>query len=146
MGTRSTTQIRIGDVPLITIYRQYDGYLDEHGCDLLALLKRDHVNGLKADRTGCYNGANNFAAVLVASLMSRSNKSGLIECGGIYIKDNSTHGQEEFTYSIDFELPDYVSKPKPPTICVKAHGFLKEGMTVEEFEKLVADGLPEDDE
>lgn len=148
MGTRSTTQIRIGGVPRLTIYKQYDGYLEGVGNEILPILKKSHVNGY-TDKFTQYNGPDNFCAMLVAQFMIQNITSNSIGCGGAYIKDHSQHGQEEWTYTIDFENPDYEdwnAKQLPPKISVKAYRFIRENMTVEEFEKLVAEGLPDDEE
>lgn len=148
MGTRSTTQIRIGGVPHLTIYQQYDGYLDGVGKDMLPILKREHVNGYQNKFTQ-YNGPDNFCAMLVTQFMLPHVYSDGVGCGGAYIKDHSRHGEEEWTYTIDFENPNYDdwnAKQLPPRVSVKAYSFSRENMTVEEFEKLIFDGLPDDDE
>lgn len=149
MGTRSTTQVRIGGVPRLTIYCQYDGYLDGVGNDILPLLKRKHVNGFQ-DRTTQYNGPDNFCAILVTQFMlSNITNNRVVECGGAYIKDHAQHGQEEWTYTIDFDLPNYNdwnAQQQPPKISVAAYDFKRENMTVEEFAQLIIDGLPEEDD
>lgn len=149
MGTRSTTQIRIGGVPRLTIYQQYDGYLDDVGNDILPLLKRKHVNGY-SDKVTQYNGPDNFCAMLVTQFMlSNVNHDRVVECGGAYIKNHAQHGQEEWTYTIDFDAPNYDdwnAQQLPPKISVAAYGFKREGMTVEEFAQLIVDGLPDDEE
>lgn len=96
MGTRSTT--RIIDTawgkerPLLTIYRQMDGYPSEHGKDIAEFVTGlTVVNGISGDPGRIANGAGCFAAQLVAHL-----KDGP---GSIYITDVEAE-DEEFDYAI----------------------------------------------
>ena len=148
MGTRSTTQIRIGGVPRLTIYQQYDGYLDGVGANMLPILKRKHVNGY-TDKNTQYNGPDNFCAMLVTQFMLGNVYGETVHCGGSYIKDHSQHGQEEWTYTIYFEQPNYNdwnAQHLPPKISVSAYGFKKENMSIEEFEMLIEEGIPDDED
>lgn len=72
MGTRSLTFVyetyNDGDVPILCLYRQYDGYPEGHGAELAEFMNGfTIVNGLgaKTDRK-IANGVGCFAAQLVA--------------------------------------------------------------------------------
>lgn len=143
MGTRSSTQVTLGGKPIITIYRQFDGYLTGHGRDILPLLQRKHVNGYRDPYTE-YNGVANFAALLVATLLKGHwtvYPSGVddLECGGIYVTPHEEHGQE-FTYTIAFEADEH----EAPIITVSAYGHTYSNMTVAEFAALIERNTVED--
>lgn len=148
MGTRSTIQVCISGVPRLTMCCQYDGYLSGVGAGLLQILNRKHVNGYSDSRTQ-YNGPDNFCAIIVTQLMlSNITNDRIVEAGGAYIKDHSQHGQEEWTYTIDFEEPNYKdwsAEQLPPKISVAAYDFKQEKMSVEEFAQLIVNGLPDDE-
>lgn len=159
MGTRSITQIKVDDEPILTFYRQMDGYLDGHGKQLLPLLKRRHVNGYSSQFKE-YNGPANFAAMLLAELMLKhsigtkralsycnskevSNEEDIqLACGSIYIASHNQIGDEEFNYVINFITS---IEPKEPTIDVTtSYGNSAKGLTVQEFEELCENGFPEE--
>ena len=78
MGTRSLTFVYDGDVPVINIYRQYDGYPSGHGHELAQFLdSKTLVNGYGEQNSIEANGMSCLAAQLVVQL-----KHGV---GGIYI-------------------------------------------------------------
>ena len=78
MGTRSLTFVYDGDVPVINIYRQYDGYPSGHGHELAQFLdSKNLVNGYGEQNSMEANGMSCLAAQLVVQL-----KHGV---GGIYI-------------------------------------------------------------
>jgi len=78
MGTRSLTFVYDGDVPVINIYRQYDGYPSGHGHELAQFLdSKTLVNGYGEQNSMEANGMSCLAAQLVVQL-----KHGV---GGIYI-------------------------------------------------------------
>jgi len=67
MGTRSRTIIHDDGVPLICMYRQFDGYLSGHGLELATfLLDMKIVNGLGLERKRVANGAGCLAAQMIA--------------------------------------------------------------------------------
>lgn len=72
MGTRSLTfvyeEYRDGDVPILCMYRQYDGYPEGHGAELAQFLSGfTIVNGLgPKTKRKIANGAGCLAAQLVA--------------------------------------------------------------------------------
>ena len=104
MGTRSLTHIIDGEVnfkktkpsnkTLLTLYRQYDGYLTGHGLDLAEFLQDiSIVNGISEDTERKANGMGCLSAQLIAHL-----KDGV---GNIYVyPPDSKDCWEEFTYYI----------------------------------------------
>jgi hypothetical protein len=131
MGTRSLTHVfddrnTSGDErPLVTIYRQMDGYPSGHGEDLAAILRgRRIINGYGMDDTdeNASNGMGCLAATIVAKLKA---DAGL---GGIYIYPaGSRDCGEEYTYTVR-------GKPgEPIRLTVHASGY-----------GILFDGLPED--
>ena len=130
MGTRSTTQVRHNAEPLLTFYRHFDGYPSGHGLDMLPMLERTN---LKEAATSPYiqcNGAGNFAAMLLASIVPKDRK-GTILSHNIYLVPHQEHGEHEYTYTIDF-----CDDELEPLIKVQGHGLDLVGLTVEEFSQL----------
>lgn len=83
MGTRSLTHFRQGDKTLLTLYRQFDGYVEGHGKDLAEALQLRH-NGF-----GC----------LVAQVVGKL-KGG--EAFNVYVYPVDSAGcGEEFTYYVN---------------------------------------------
>jgi hypothetical protein len=75
MGTRSLTYIYetytndnvVENVPIVCMYRQFDGYVEGHGAELAEFLTRGTlVNGLGADDKLVFNGMGCLAAQMVA--------------------------------------------------------------------------------
>ena len=71
MGTRSLTFVfesyKDGDVPILCLYRQYDGYPEGHGAELAEFLSGNRVvNGLSLNPGKVFNGMGCLAASLVA--------------------------------------------------------------------------------
>ena len=78
MGTRCLTFVYVGNVPVINIYRQFDGYPSGHGHELAQFLNsKTLVNGYKDKNSAEANGMGCLAAQLIVQL-----KHGV---GGIYI-------------------------------------------------------------
>ena len=93
MGTRCLTIIHDNGVPLISMNRQFDGYLSGHGSDLADFLDDiTMVNGLPPETEGVANGAGCLAAQMIAHFKT--------EPGGIYIVP--TPETEENMEDIDF--------------------------------------------
>lgn len=111
MGTRSLTHVIDNDFGdprhILTVYRQYDGYLDGHGRDLAEFISsRKFVNGISGDPTEVFNGAGCFAAALVAYLKTlRNGGAGEIEAGGVYIHPLDSP-PEEFNYTVTIAGPE----------------------------------------
>ena len=102
MGTRSITRVIDNDwgreTPLVTIYRQYDGYPEGHGKDVVDFItSRQFVNGYN-DRFAEFNGAGCFAAALIAWLKTEG--EGKISAGGVYLHAPNLEAKEEFNYTI----------------------------------------------
>ena len=69
MGTRSLTFVYDGDVPVINIYRQYDGYPSGHGHELAQFLdSKTLVNGFGEQNDFDANGMGCLAAQLIVQL------------------------------------------------------------------------------
>ncbi len=94
MGTRATTTIYNNKQPLVTIYRQMDGYWSGHGHELRNFLAgMTIVNGISGSTANKANGMGCLAAQLIARL-----KVGI---GGIYI--TSLDDKEGYHYEISDE-------------------------------------------
>jgi hypothetical protein len=77
MGTRSLTYVFDDNYDaIVCMYRQFDGYPEGHGADLVEFLSGNLVNGID-DNKNDFNGMGCLAASLVAKM-----KEG---AGGIYI-------------------------------------------------------------
>ena len=94
MGTRSLTFVYDGNVPVINIYRQYDGYPSGHGHELAQFLdSKTLVNGYGEQNSVEANGMGCLAAQLIVQL-----KHGV---GGIYIYPvSSTDCFQEYEYHV----------------------------------------------
>ena len=94
MGTRSLTFVYDGDVPVINIYRQYDGYPSGHGHELAQFLdSKTLVNGYAKQNSAQANGMGCLAAQLIVQL-----KHGV---GGIYIYPvSSTDCFQDYEYHV----------------------------------------------
>ena len=94
MGTRSLTFVYDGDVPVINVYRQYDGYPSGHGHELAQFLdSKTLVNGFGEQNSVEANGMGCLAAQLIVQL-----KHGV---GGIYIYPvSSTDCFQDYEYHV----------------------------------------------
>ena len=94
MGTRSLTYVYDGDVPVINIYRQFDGYPSGHGYELAQFLNsKTLVNGFTDKNAAQANGMGCLAAQLIVQL-----KHGV---GGIYIHPvTSTDCDQDYEYHV----------------------------------------------
>ena len=94
MGTRSLTFVYDGDVPVINIYRQYDGYPSGHGHELAQFLdSKNLVKGFGEQNSFEANGMGCLAAQLIVQL-----KHGV---GGIYIYPvSSTDCFQDYEYHV----------------------------------------------
>lgn len=94
MGTRARVNVIDGNKPLVSIYRQFDGYPSGLGQEVADFAKKlKLVNGIGADKTAIANGMGCFAAQLIKHLKG--------DVGNVYIRDTSdeSHG-EEFSYDL----------------------------------------------
>jgi hypothetical protein len=98
MGTRSLTHFKDYDGTIIaTMYRQFDGYPEGHGADLVRLLgNRRLVDGIPlGEETGVVNGIGCAASLVVAGL-----KQGM-KAGNIYLVAPGTSGMwEQYVYTV----------------------------------------------
>lgn len=94
MGTRSLTFVYDGDVPVINIYRQFDGYPSCHGHELAQFLNsKTLVNGYGEQNSAEAAGMGCLAAQLIVQL-----KHGV---GGIYIYPvTSTDCGQDYEYHV----------------------------------------------
>ena len=94
MGTRSLTFVYDGNVPVINIYRQFDGYPSGHGHELAQFLNsKTLVNGYGEQNSAEANGMGCLAAQLIVQL-----KHGV---GGIYIHPvTSTDCGQDYEYHV----------------------------------------------
>src|SRR5690242_8681953 len=101
MGTRSITRVIHNGTPILTFYRQYDGYPAGHGKELADFISGiEFVNGYSANHQngGYANGAGCFAAQLLMRMKDRHSTPGGI--GGIYLHPHDCKN-EEFTYTVN---------------------------------------------
>ena len=122
MGTRSRTIIHDDAVPLISMYRQFDGYLSGHGLELARfLIDMKIVNGLGLEREQVANGAGCLAAQMIAYFKNKP--------GNIYIEPMP----DEDTDHVDYVYKVMVDSGKI-TVEVTGDGNNFKG-TVSEFAK-----------
>lgn len=68
MGTRCITAVQDGNREILCMYRQFDGYTEGHGKELLKLFKGYKItDGISGDAAKTANGMGCFAAQLVAA-------------------------------------------------------------------------------
>lgn len=97
MGTRALVRVFNGKakpVELVCLYRQYDGYPDGLGEEVVDFVGPLTVtNGIQGDGGGTANGAGCLAAQLVAHLKDR--------VGGVYLHEPGTSDVgEEYEYRV----------------------------------------------
>lgn len=97
MGTRSTTVVMDGRRPVVSMYRQFDGYPEGHGQELVDFFQgKQVINGIRMgeDLDQYFNGMGCLAAAMVAFFKE--------EIGGFYLmpctakKPHGDYGQEYF--------------------------------------------------
>ena len=120
MGTRSLTYMYEDNMPLVCMYRQFDGYLSGHGSELAEFLSDiKMVNGIGVNApSNIANGAGCLAAQLVSHFKT--------DPGGIYIVPADTDRM-----GIDYVYQVHVNGD---SINVKVEGYEgKFSGTVEQF-------------
>lgn len=107
MGTRSLIHVLKDDgKPLLTLYRQFDGYPSLTGQQIADFLSGRGLskNGFTQDeaKAGMFNGIQCLAAQLVSEMKTKHGSKDLEDlCGGVYIEPaGSSDCGEEFTYTI----------------------------------------------
>jgi hypothetical protein len=95
MGTRSTTKIYDGKNLILSLYKQYDGYVEGWGKELKDFIKSgDFVNGFGLEnKKRQFNGIGCFALQLVCEF-----KDGV---GGLYA--TSKNDEQEYNYKITYK-------------------------------------------
>ena len=94
MGTRSLTFVYEGEMPIINMYRQFDGYPTGHGQELADfLLSGELVNGYSEKQSVQFNGMGCLAAQMIANFKN--------SVGGFYIYSiDSTDCWQEYEYHV----------------------------------------------
>jgi hypothetical protein len=94
MGTRSLTFVYEGEMPIINMYRQYDGYPTGHGQELADfLLSGKLVDGYSEKQSVQFNGMGCLAAQMIANFKN--------SVGGFYIHSiDSTDCWQEYEYHV----------------------------------------------
>ena len=114
MGTRSTTTIHEDGKPLMTFYRQMDGYPSGHGQQIVDFLKTIKlVNGIPVgtkEPMQMANGAGCLAAQMIVHFKTNvenwnHSKGGAVvrkddHAGGIYIVDHEDAGGQAYHYDV----------------------------------------------
>lgn len=97
MGTRSITRIwNENNEPLVTMYRQFDGYIEGHGLDLAKLCSVAILDGFGGQKYGEYaNGAGCLAAQIVSEIKNK-------QLGNVYIVPHDARS-EEFNYKVQVQ-------------------------------------------
>ena len=92
MGTRSTTRIYEDGNLLLTLYKQYDGYIEGWGNQLKEFIKSGtFVNGISLnEKRRVFNGVGCFAAQLIKEYKERP--------GGLYV--TTEEDEQEYNYRI----------------------------------------------
>jgi hypothetical protein len=95
MGTRSTTKIYLDDKLYLSLYKQYDGYVEDWGKELKDFFKSGKmVNGFPINsKDKLFNGVGCFALQLVTEF-----KEGV---GDLYA--TTEEDMQEFNYTITFK-------------------------------------------
>lgn len=91
MGTRSTTKFYVGKKCVLSLYKQYDGYLEGFGKDIKDFIESGKfVNGFSGDGVNEFNGFGDFVLKFVAKF-----KKGT---GDLYLTPETD--EEEYNYTI----------------------------------------------
>jgi hypothetical protein len=93
MGTRSNTTVYEDDEIILNMYRQFDGYLEGHGKELVEFLSPIRIiNGIGSVTSDVANGMGCLAAQLVAHFKKR--------VGAFYIVSPTSLCDNDYTYEI----------------------------------------------
>jgi hypothetical protein len=127
MGTRSLTFVYEGEMPIINMYRQFDGYPTGHGQELANfLLSGELVNGYSEKQSVQFNGMGCLAAQMIANFKN--------SVGGFYIHSiDSTDCWQEYEYHV---YEDKVVLKNPTEVIFSGtwdefHSFCYEDETVD---------------
>jgi hypothetical protein len=131
MGTRSTTTVYDGETPILTFYRQYDGYPSGHGQEVAAFLSgKEVVNGISGDGTGIFNGPGDLAVRLLTALKGDAN-----DAGALYAIPHDQAGEEDYHYDVVVTSAEGFGMDARGSVVVKVKSYgtpIAEG-SVDEF-------------
>ena len=123
MGTHCLTIIHDDGVPLISMYRQHDGYLTCHGLELATfLLDMKIVNGLGLERKRVANGAGCLAAQMIAQFKTTP--------GGFYIHPIPDSPEDlaevDYVYNVHVDSDEITVLINRVGVCVEFQGTATE--------------------
>lgn len=103
MGTRCLTKVYDDGAEVITMYRQFDGYLEGHGQELADFLRDFRiVNGITMEDAGSKQPVANGMGCLAAQIVAHFKAAHLL--GGFYLyPQGSTDCGEEYIYHVTLE-------------------------------------------
>lgn len=138
MGTRSTTTVYDGEVPILSFYGQYDGYPDGLGETLAKFLTgKTVVNGIPGgatvtEKASIVNGPGDLAIRLLVFV--KNEHGGVDEPGGFYAVSHEHTGTEDYHYDVIVTPAQGFSPDAKGTINVR----------VKSYGTFIAEGGPED--
>jgi hypothetical protein len=127
MGTRAITILKDDDREIAVLYRQFDGYPDAMGADIVKALGggREVVNGYNSPSQ--INGGNDMAVQLIAwmkhdaTVGSTYNPQSINSTGGLYLYPAGTHDcGQAYTYTITCVRPE---RDVPGKLLVSCEGY-----------------------
>lgn len=122
MGTRSTTTVYEGDIPILSFYRQYDGYPSGHGADLAAfLVDKTVVNGISVDDGTIFNGPGDLAIRLLTAV--KNSHGGEDNAGGLYAIPHDQAGDQDYHYDVVVQPAEGFGPDAHGSIVVKVKAY-----------------------
>jgi hypothetical protein len=119
MGTRSTTTVYDGETPILTFYRQYDGYPSGHGQEIADFLAhKTVVNGIGTDDGTIFNGPGDLAVRLLTAIKGNPN-----EAGALYAIPHDQAGEEDYHYDVVVTAADGYGADATGSIVVKVKSY-----------------------
>jgi len=129
MGTRSTTTVYDEETPILSFYRQFDGYPSGHGQEVADFLTgKTIVNGIGADDGTIFNGPGDLAVRLLAAL-----KGDVDKAGALYCIPHDQAGDEDYHYDVVVTPPAGWGAEGTIVVKVKSYGTLIAVGSPEEF-------------
>ena len=115
MGTRSTTKIYNDDMLILSLYKQYDGYVEGWGKELKDFIKSGtFVNGISSNETRkIFNGIGDFALQLVCEFKTN--------VGGLYATNEDD--EQEYNYTIRYKYGKGIDNDKIEIKCLEDSSF-----------------------
>lgn len=158
MGTRALLIVNKKDVNVSNVFVSGDGYLDGFGSIIEKYIKRKHVNGY-TDALSQYNRIGNLIALIVSEVVISNTDSQRrvgamfghktseeLACGSVEIVADANNLIQDCDYAYTLNFTCDIDNPKQPKIKVTSYGFDSGWITVDDFSKLIIDGIPDDDE